>query len=134
MTCKRLSLPYAVGVWGWQWRFLFGIGPHKTAVPVVDSRTTNFAFHLSGNVVPCMRHYCYVGVVFQASRKWRKHAQRRIERSTVNFISWAENRGLCTNFRSNLFRTYMLPPLLYCCFAFVCIFLTFFCIRHKVPS
>ena len=40
------------GVWGSQWRFSFGIGPDKTAVLVVSSRSSNFRFHLQGGPVP----------------------------------------------------------------------------------
>ena len=84
----------AVGVWGAQWRFSFGIGPDKTAVLVLGSRTPNFRFHLQGSPMPRVSHYCYLGVVFQSSRKWQKHAAQRIDRSTGKFhqcLGWAEN-------------------------------------------
>ena len=99
----------AVGIWGSQWRFSFGICPDKAAVLVHARQTSRSTFSLPGDLVLCAGHYCYLGVVFQASRKWQQHAQSRIERSTGKFhqsISWAENRGLCTNFRSGL--TYLL--------------------------
>ena len=43
------------------------------------------------------------------------HAAQRIDKSTGEFhqcLGWPENRGLCTNFRTSLFGSYVLPSLL----------------------
>ena len=95
-----LSLPSG----GSQWRFFFGIGPDKTAVLIMGSRSRNVAF-LPGGFLPWSGSLLLLGTRVSSSRSWRKHAQRRTERSIDKFhqsISWAENRGLCTNFRSSM--------------------------------
>ena len=100
----------AIGAWGSQWRFSVGVGPDKTAVLVVGSRRLDYRFQLQGSPVPCVKEYCYLGVVFQSSRKWQQHVACRVNRSTRKFhqcLGWAENRGLCTNFRASLFRSYV---------------------------
>ena len=63
-----------------------------------------------------MAEYCYLGVVFQASRRWNKHADRLVEKGNREFhqsIAWAEIRRLQTGFRRSLFRASMLPSLLH---------------------
>ena len=106
----------AIGAWGSQWRFSFGIGPEKSAVMVVGSRSTDFRFVLQGSLLPCVRQYTYLGVTFEASRKWHKHAARLLDagnRRFHQFLGWAENRQLHTGFRGQLFQTYVLPAIVY---------------------
>ena len=106
----------AIGAWGSQWRFSFGIGPEKSAVMVVGSRSTDFRFVLQGSLLPCVRQYTYLGVTFEASRKWHKHAARLLDagnRRFHQFLGWAENRQLHTGFRSQVFQTYVLPAIVY---------------------
>ncbi|CAE7350365.1 pol [Symbiodinium sp. CCMP2456] len=106
----------AIGAWGARWHFSFGIGPDKTAVLVVGNRSVDFHFSLQGSVVPVVSEYCYLGVVFQASRKWKKQTDRLLEKGVRKFhqsIAWAENRGLHTGFRRSLFQAYALPSLLH---------------------
>ena len=103
-----------VGTWGTQWRFTFGIGPEKTAVMVVDSRSFDFHFSLQGNALPCVSSYTYLGVTFQTSRKWKLHVGRPLDkgnRKFHQFLGSAENRQLHTGFRNGLFRTYVLPSI-----------------------
>ena len=98
------------------WRFSFGIGPAKTAVLVVGSRSHDHHFTLQGHSATRMSEYCYLGVIFQSSRKWSKHCDRLVERCTGKFhqsVSWAENRQLHTVFRRSLFQSYGLPSMLY---------------------
>ena len=80
----------AIGAWGARWRFSFGIGPDKTAVLVVGSRSSDFGVTLQGLDVPVGTEYCYWGAVFQASRKGRKHTDRLAAKSTRGrrFLSW----------------------------------------------
>ena len=97
----------AVGTWGTQWRFTFGIGPEKTAVMVVGSRSLDFHFSLQGNALPCVSSYTYLGVTCQTSRKWKLHVERLSDkgnRKFHQFLGWAENRQLHTGFRNGLFR------------------------------
>ena len=75
----------AIGAWGARWRFSFGIGPDKTAVLVVGCRTRNFNFTLNDVPVPVVPEYCYLGVVFQSSRKWSKHGERLYTNSNRKF-------------------------------------------------
>ena len=108
----------AIGAWGARWRFSFGIGPDKTAVLVVGCRTRNFNFTLNDVPVPVVPEYCYLGVVFQSSRKWSKHGERlytNSHRKFHQFLTWAENRQLHTGFRRSLFQSYVLPSMLYGC-------------------
>ena len=106
----------AIGAWGARSRFSFGIGPETTAVLVVGSRSRDFWFLLHGLDVPVVAEYCYLGVVFQASRKWSKHTDRFVGTGNRKFhqsIAWAENRRLHTGFSRSLFRAYVLPSLLH---------------------
>ena len=103
----------AIEAWSSQWRFSFGIGTEKSAV---GSRSIDYRFMLPGSLLPCVRQYTYLGVTFEASRKWRKHAARLMDTGNHRFhqfLGWAENRQLHTGFRSQLFQTYVLPAILY---------------------
>ena len=94
------------------------IGPDKTAVLVVGCRTRNFNFTLNDVPVPVVPEYCYLGVVFQSSRKWSKHGERlytNSNRKFHQFLTSAENRQLHTGFRRSLFQSYVLPSMLYGC-------------------
>ena len=93
-----------------------GIGPDKTAVLVVGCRSPNFNFTLQGSQVPVVSEYCYLGVIFQSSRKWNKHADHLCEKSRRKFyqcLAWAENHRLHLGFRRSLFHSYVLPAMLY---------------------
>ena len=106
----------AIGAWGTRWRFSFGIGPEKTAVPAVGCRSCAFRFTLQGSVVPVVSEYRYLGVVLQASKEWSKQTDRLRSKSTRKFyqcVAWAEGRGLHTSFRRSLFHSYVLPSLTY---------------------
>ena len=106
----------AVGAWGARWHFSFGIGPDKTASMVFGARSQNFRFSLHGNALPCVSCYKYLGVTFQSSGKWREHGARLVEKCRCRFyqfLGWAENRQLHTGYRSSLFRTYVLPSMMY---------------------
>ena len=108
----------AIGAWGARWRFSFGIGPDKTAVLIVGCRARNFNFTLHDVPVPVVSEYCYLGVVFQSSRKWSMHGERlyaNSNRKFHQFLTWAENRQLHTGFRRSLFQSYVLPSMLYGC-------------------
>ena len=108
---------HAIGAWGARWRFSFGIGPDKTAVLVVGSRSVDFHFSLQGFVVRVVSEYRYLGVVFRASRKWNKQTDRLLEKGVRKFhqsiIAWAEDRGLHTGFRRSLFQAYVLPSIIH---------------------
>ena len=104
----------AIGAWGARWRFSFGIGPDKTAVLAVGCRSRDFRFVLQGSAVPVVPEYRYLGVIFQASKRWNKQTDRLISKSTRKFhqcIAWAESRGLHTSFRRSLFQSYVLPSM-----------------------
>ena len=69
----------AIGNWGRQWRFSFGIGPDKAAVLVVGSRSRDPHFSLQGHSVPCV-----------PERKWSKHCDRLVEKMHWSvFISFS---------------------------------------------
>ena len=76
---------------------------------VVGSSSTDFRFVFQGSLLPCVRQYTYLGVTFEASRKWHKHSARFLDagnRTFHQFLGWAENRELHTGFRSQLVQTY----------------------------
>ena len=75
----------AIGAWGARWRFSFGIGPEKTAVLVGGSRSRDSRFSFQGLDGPVAAEYCYLGVVFQASRKWNKHTDRLVGKGNRKF-------------------------------------------------
>ena len=61
--------------------------------------------------------YRYLGVVFRASRKWKKQTDRLLEKGVRKFhqsiIAWAEDRRLHTGFRRSLFQAYVLPSIIH---------------------
>ena len=104
----------AIGAWGARWRFSFGIGPDKTAVLVVGSRSSDFRVTFQGLDVPVVTEYCCLGVGFQASRKWRKRSDRLAAKSTRKFHQpRLKNRGLHTGFRRSLFHAYVFASMLH---------------------
>ena len=93
-SCEELQRALdAIGAWGARWRFSFGIGPDKTAVLVVGCRSPNFNFTLQGSQMPVVSEYRYLGVIFQSSQEWNKHADHLCEKSPRKFyqcLAWAE--------------------------------------------
>ena len=58
----------AIGAWGTGWRFSFGIGPEKTAVLVVGSRSRDFWFSVQGLDVSVVAEYCFLA-------SWKRQPQ-----------------------------------------------------------
>ena len=61
-------------------------GPEKTAFMVCHGgRLQVFGLPLQGSAVPVVPEYRYLGVVFQASRKWKLQIDSLLARSTRKF-------------------------------------------------
>ena len=68
----------AAQAWARSWRFHFGIGPSKSAVMVfgnTGSRSRVPPFFLSGQVLPRVKSYPCLGIVFHEKLHWKPHVE-----------------------------------------------------------
>ena len=67
----------AVSAWRHQWRFSFWIGPTKSAIMVFGIRrgVPPYSAFLSGQELPLVSEYPYLGVILTPSLSWTAHAR-----------------------------------------------------------
>ena len=83
----------AVGRWGRQWRFSFGIGPTKSAVMVFGPV----------NPLPLVMEYPFLGVILTPTLSWTAHARHLVTRGNRLFaqcVAWCKTEGLSLRFAS----------------------------------
>ena len=84
----------AATTWARSWRFTFPVGLHKTAVMCFGpgrSRRRHLNFRVDGQLIPVVRTYTYLGVVFHDDLNWRHHIDHvpaRGERRMAACLSW----------------------------------------------
>ena len=93
----------AVTRWGRQWRFSFGVGPEKSAVMIFGPARSRPSCRvcLSGQLLPVVSSYRYLGVVLTPSLRWDAHVSHLVSRGHRLFaqcVSWARSEGLSVSF------------------------------------
>ena len=108
----------AVTRWGRQWRFSFGVGPEKSAVMIFGPARSRPSCRvcLSGQPLPVVSSYRYLGVVLTPSLRWDAHVAHLVSRGHRLFaqcVSWARSEGLSVSFAHFLLATYVFPSAMY---------------------
>ena len=105
----------AAQAWARSWRFHFGIGPSKSAVMVfgnTGSRSRVPPFFLSGQVLPRVKSYPYLGIVFHEKLHWKPHVDYVLKRGECKMaacLSWTNAENLPVSFVDSIFQTYVRP-------------------------
>lgn len=107
------------GAWAARWRMSFGRGPTKTAVMQVSPRgpaSGDSPFTLSGQTLPWVSTYRYLGVVVDRGLTLRQHVAERGERGRAAFFGccgWAQRERLSLPYLARLVETYVVPKVLW---------------------
>ena len=96
-------------------RFHFGIGPSNSAVMVfgnTGSRSRVPPFFLSGQALPRVKSYPYLGIVFHEKLHWKPHVDYLLKRGECKMaacLSWTNAENLPVSFVDRIFQTYVRP-------------------------
>ena len=103
----------ACHAWGIRWRFIFGVGPTKSAAMVFGPARSrpDCRVHLGGVPLPVVTQYRYLGVVLTPELSWRAHDAHVFSRGDRLFhqsSAWCHGEGLPVRFAVSVFDTYVL--------------------------
>ena len=91
-------------------------GPTKSAVMVFGPRRSvpPCSAFLSGQELPLVSEYPYLGVILTPSLSWTAHARHLVSRGNRLFaqcVAWCKSERLPLRFASTLFMSYVLPSI-----------------------
>ena len=108
----------AAAQWATRWRFHFAASPEQSAVMCFGPgcpRRRLPEFRVGTLLLPVVRSYVYLGVVFQSNLGWRQHVDHlmsRGERKMAACLSWTASALLPVSFTHRIFRSYVCPSAL----------------------